>query len=115
MAFDQTLAQRIRSTLADDERLTERRMFGGIAFMIAGNMAVGIVREDLMVRVGPDRHEAALAEPHVRPMDFAGRPSRGIVFVAPPGTASDADLERWIRSGVTVAGSLPPKERAGGA
>ena len=109
MAFDEALAQRVRTILAADARLTERRMFGGVAFMIGGNMAVGIVRDDLMVRVGPDGHDAALAEPHARPMDFAGRPSRGMVYVGPAGTASDADLERWVRTGVAFAGSLPAK------
>jgi TfoX/Sxy family transcriptional regulator of competence genes len=109
MAFDETLAQRIRTILAADARLTERRMFGGVAFMIGGNMAVGIVRDDLMVRVGPDGHDAALAEPHARPMDFGGRPSRGMVYVGPDGTASDVDLERWVQTGVAFAGSLPAK------
>ena len=109
MAFDEALASRVRTLLAGDERLTERRMFGGVAFMVAGNMALGIVREDLMVRVGPAGYDAALARPHARPMDFAGRPSRGIVYVGPGGTSSDADLEGWVASGVTFAGSLPPK------
>ncbi len=109
MAFDETLAQRIRTILAGDDRLTERRMFGGIAFLIAGNMAVGIVRDDLMVRVGPAGHDAALAMPHARPMDLTGRPSRGMVYVGLPGTASDGGLERWVTMGVAFAGSLPAK------
>ena len=109
MAFDEMLATRIRTILAGDARLTERRMFGGIAFMIGGNMAVGIIGGDLMVRVGHERHDAALAEAHVRPMDFAGRPSRGMVYVAPAGTSADADLERWVSTGVEFAGSLPAK------
>jgi TfoX/Sxy family transcriptional regulator of competence genes len=109
MAFDERLAERIRAVLPTAEPVTERRMFGGIAFMIRGNMAVGIIRDDLMVRVGRDAHDEALAQPHVRPMDFAGRPSRGMVFVGPAGTASDAELERWVRTGAAFATSLPAK------
>ena len=109
MAYDERLAERIRAILTTEEPVTERRMFGGIAFMIRGNMAVGIIRDDLMVRVGASAHDHALAQPHVRPMDIAGRPSRGMVFVGPAGTASDPDLERWVRSGAAFATSLPAK------
>jgi TfoX/Sxy family transcriptional regulator of competence genes len=84
-------------------------MFGGIAFMLEGNMAVGIVGDELMVRLDPADAERALAEPHVRPMDFTGKPMRNMVFVAPSGTASDADLAAWVDAGADHAASLPPK------
>ena len=109
MAYDERLAERIRGALAGRPAVTERKMFGGIAFMVGGNMAVGVVRDDLMVRVGSEAHEGALSQPHVREMDFAGRPMRGMVYVAPPGVESDADLDRWVEAGADYAGSLPPK------
>jgi TfoX/Sxy family transcriptional regulator of competence genes len=109
MAFDETLAERVRAALTGRADLGERKMFGGIAFMVAGNMAVGIVGEDLMVRLGPEDAERALAEPHVRPMDFTGRPMKNIVFVGPLGTASDEDLAGWVDAGADYAASLPPK------
>lgn len=78
-------------------------------FMVGGNMACGIVRDDLMVRVGPERHEAALAEPHTRPMDFAGRPMKGMVYVAPEGCKTAAALARWVGASVDYAVTLPSK------
>jgi|SRR6187549_55680 len=109
MAFDEPLAERVREALAGRADLSERRMFGGIAFMVAGNMAVGIVGDDLMVRLDPEDAERALAEPHVRPMDFTGRPARNMVFVDAEGTASDEDLAAWVDAGTDYASSLPPK------
>src|SRR5262245_32154189 len=109
MAYDEGLAQRIRELLDEETALAEKRMFGGVAFLVGGNMAVGIVKDELMVRVGPEAHAAALAEPHVRPMDFTKRPMKGFVFVAPPGFEDDADLARWVSRGVRVAASLPRK------
>lgn len=103
MAYDEGLANRIRTALGSRDDVAERKMFGGIAFMVAGRMACGVIHDDLMVRVGADRHEAALAEPHTRPMDFTGRPMRGMVYVEPAGVASDADLARWVERAVTVA------------
>ena len=78
-------------------------MFGGLTFMVAGKMACGVVHDDLMVRVGPDGHDSASGEPHTRPMEFTGRPLRGMVCVDPAGVASDADLARWVDRGVRVA------------
>jgi TfoX/Sxy family transcriptional regulator of competence genes len=109
MAYDEALAERIRGALAGRDGLTERKMFGGIAFMLNGNMACGIVGDDLMVRVGADGHDDALAQPHARPMDFAGRPMRGMIYVAPAGIEADANLQRWVDRGAAFAGSLPPK------
>lgn len=86
-------------------------MFGGIAFMVAGNMACGVIGEDLMVRLGPEDAERALAEPHVRPMDFTGRPMKTTVYVDAEGTASEADLGGWVDAGADYAASLPPKSK----
>ncbi len=107
MAYDEALAARIRSVLAERGDVTEQKMFGGIAFMIGGRMAVGVVSDDLMVRVGPDAHDEALARPHVRPMDFTGRPMRGFVYVAPAGVADDPELQRWVEAGASFAASQP--------
>ena len=109
MAYDEGLAERIRGLLEERDGVAEKRMFGGLAFLVGGNMAVGIVKEELMVRVGPEAHAAALAEPHARPMDFTKRPMRGFVFVAPAGFEEDADLARWVGRGVRFAASLPRK------
>lgn len=108
MAFDEALAERVRDVLAARPELSERRMFGGIAFMLAGNMCCGVIGEDLMVRLGADG-EAALAEPHTRPMDFTGRPMKSTIYVDPEGTADDAELARWVEAGAEYAASLPPK------
>jgi TfoX/Sxy family transcriptional regulator of competence genes len=109
MAYDEALAERIRRALAGRDAVTERKMFGGIAFMLGGNMACGVIRDDLMVRVGPDAHDEAVAEPHVRPMDFAHRPMRGMVYVEPAGVRLDKDLARWVDAGAAMAASLPAK------
>jgi TfoX/Sxy family transcriptional regulator of competence genes len=109
MAYDEGLAQRIREMLAERTDTLEMRMFGGIAFLLRGNMAVGVVKEDLMVRVGPEAYEDLVGQPYARPMDFTHRPLKGFVYVAPEGVESDADLRRWIERGVAFANSLPAK------
>jgi TfoX/Sxy family transcriptional regulator of competence genes len=109
MAFDEALAGRVRDLLAPRADLSERKMFGGIAFMVGGNMAIGVIGNDLMVRLDPLDAERALAEPHVRPMDFTGKPAKGMVFVDSAGTASDDDLASWVDAGADFASSLPPK------
>ena len=109
MAYDEGLAERIRGILADRHDVSERKMFGGIAFMIRGHMSVGIVKEDLMVRVGPEEHEELVRQPHARPMDFTGRPMKGFLYVASPGLDADEDLERWVGYGLKHAMSLPAK------
>ena len=107
MAYDEALAERVRAELAGEEGLTERRMFGGIAFMIAGNMAVGVREDELMVRLGDV--EDALAQPHVRQSMMGERPMKGMVVVAPEGVETDEQLGAWIGRGAAVARSLPPK------
>jgi hypothetical protein len=89
--------------------VTERKMFGGIGFMVGGNMAVGVSGDDLMVRVDPVEHEAFLAREGVRVFDLSGRPMKGWLLVGPEATGTEAGLSRWIDRGVTFAGSLPPK------
>jgi len=110
MTFDQGLAERIRDVLGEDRDVTERRMFGGLCFMCAGHMALGIVGDELMVRVGPDGWPEALDRPHAREMDFTGRSMKGMVFVADEGFADDDDLREWISRATTFARSLPPRD-----
>ncbi|MEZ4664512.1 MAG: TfoX/Sxy family protein [Caldilineaceae bacterium] len=108
MAFDDGLAQRVRETLLDHDTV-EKKMFGGLAFMLHGNMCCGIVGDALMVRVGKEGYADALAQPHARPMDFTGRPMKGMVYVDAAGLESDAELAAWVERGATYALSLPPK------
>lgn len=110
MAYDEGLAERIREALGATRSIGERRMFGGLAFMWNGHMFVGILGETLMARVGPEHYERALAQPHVRRMDFTGRPMKGYVFVDPPGFARDADLAEWVRRCLDFVKTLPPKK-----
>ena len=109
MAYDEQLAERLRTALAGREGLSERRMFGGLGFMLNGNMCCGLTADALMVRVGPDRFPEALDQPHARPMDFTGRPMKGMVYVDPAGYATDDDLAAWVGRGVAFAATLPPK------
>ena len=109
MAYSEDLAGRVRDLLAGHEGLTEKKLFGGIAFFIQGNMCCGVTKDDLVVRVGPEGSEAALAQPGARLMDFTGRPLRGFVYVGPDGHRSDEALEKWLERGVDFALSLPAK------
>jgi TfoX/Sxy family transcriptional regulator of competence genes len=115
MAYDEGLAERIRDVLVDERGITEKKMFGGIAFLLDGKMFVGIVKDDLMVRVGPDHYAASLKRAHVRPMDFTGKPMAGYVYVAPAGLTDDEELERWVRLAAKFAATLKasaPSRRA---
>ncbi|HEX4806149.1 MAG TPA: TfoX/Sxy family protein [Conexibacter sp.] len=110
MAYDEDLAERIRLLLrAERDAVGERKMFGGIAFMVDGHMCVGVIGQDLMARLGEDAADAALDEPHTRPMDFTGRPMRNMVYVAPAGTATDAALRDWIRRALAFVDTLPAR------
>jgi TfoX/Sxy family transcriptional regulator of competence genes len=109
MAYDEAVAGRIRKALAGATNVVEKRMFGGIAFMVRGNMCCGVIGDRLMLRVGPGGYEAALSQPHARPMDFTGRPMKGMVYVEPAGFASPGDLKAWIRKAMAFTLSLPAK------
>ena len=109
MAYDETLAERIRPSLSDHSGLSERKMFGGLAFMLSGNMCCCVTEHGLMVRVGPDAYADALAQPHAGLMDLTGRPMKGWVLVQLEGLASDAALSQWVQRGAEFAATLPPK------
>jgi TfoX N-terminal domain len=109
VAYDEVLADRVRELLLVREGFSEREMFGGIGFMLAGNMACGVSGDELMVRLGPEEGEKALAEDHVRVFDMTGRPMKGWVLVGPEATASDEGLAGWVDAGADFAASLPPK------
>jgi TfoX/Sxy family transcriptional regulator of competence genes len=108
VAYDENLADRVRAVLPPGAAVTERRMFGGLAFMLSGHMFCGVVKDSLMLRLGPEAAARALDQPHVRPMDFTGRPMKGMVFVDPAGLHGDA-LGQWVGSAADYARCLPPK------
>jgi TfoX/Sxy family transcriptional regulator of competence genes len=110
MAYDQGLAERLRALLDGRTGVTEKAMFGGVCFLLHGKMFVGIVKDELMVRVGEQAHDDAIRRPHARVMDFTGRPMRGYVFVAPEGFEEDDALARWVEQAHAHAGTLPEKK-----
>lgn len=109
MAYDEGVAQRLREGMQEIPGISEKKMFGGIAFMVHGNMCVGVVKDTLMLRVGADRYNEVLKHRHVRKMDFTGKPMTGFVYVDPEGFESDADLEHWINIAYTYVRELPSK------
>jgi TfoX/Sxy family transcriptional regulator of competence genes len=109
MAHDDGPAQRVRDLLQDQAALDEKKMFGGVGFMLGGNMACGVHGDELIVRVGPAAYDGALGQPHARPFDMTGRPMKGWVWVAQDGFDDDADLDAWVQQGVDFALSLPAK------
>jgi TfoX/Sxy family transcriptional regulator of competence genes len=109
MAFDEGVAERIREIFMDRHDVEEKKMFGGIAFMMRGHMCVGVVKDTLMARVGPEQYKAALKLPHAREMDFTGKPLKGFIYVAPKGFESDGDLQQWVSRCEQFVTSLPPK------
>ncbi len=109
MAYDEGLAQRVREAVEGHPLSSEKKMFGGVGFLLGGNMACGVLNEDLIVRVGPDRWAESLERPHVREFDITGRSMKGWVMIGPEGTEDDETLEEWTRLGVGFAGTLPVK------
>jgi TfoX/Sxy family transcriptional regulator of competence genes len=109
MTYDEGLAERIRATMDHLHGVAERKMFGGVAFMMRGHMAAGVVKDELMVRVGPEACDRLIDKPHARAMDFTGRVMKGFLFVEPAGLEKDHDLAHWVGLGVEYALSLPPK------
>jgi TfoX/Sxy family transcriptional regulator of competence genes len=109
MAYNETLADDIRMRIGNHPGITEREMFGGIAFMVHGNMAVGVTGEELMVRVGKDAHDEVVTRPGARIFDMSGRSMRGWVLVSLDAFATDSALDGWIQQGIGYAESLPAK------
>lgn len=109
MAFDEKLGDRIRKKIGRRRGITEKQMFGGLAFLLHGNLCCGVYRNDMIVRVSPEDGTRALTLPNVRPFDITGRPMKGWLFIRPAGLATDAALSKWVEAGLKHAASLPPK------
>jgi TfoX/Sxy family transcriptional regulator of competence genes len=109
MAYDEDLAERVRDALLGREALTERKMFGGIAFMLHGHMCCGVVKDELMVRLSVEEGDRALDGPGTRPMDFTGRPMSGFLFVSPSVLGTDEELQAWVDRAAVFVSGLPPK------
>ena len=110
MAYDEGLAERIRDQLRDQSGVVEKKMFGGVGFMLHGNMACGVNKDDLIVRVGPDNYENLVTRSDTRPFDFTGKPMKCWVMVSAGGYEADESLSDWINQGVEFALSLPAKQ-----
>jgi TfoX/Sxy family transcriptional regulator of competence genes len=111
MAYDERLAQRVREELSGVKGVSERRMFGGLAFLVDGKMCVGVLNDELVVRVGRDRYERALSRTGARPMDFTGRAMTGMVYVSPNGVTRGAGLKAWVEQGLAGAREATPSRR----
>lgn len=109
MAYDEKLASQVREVLKRKRGVSEKKMFGGVCFLVHGHMACGVVGEDLCVRVGPDAYDDALKKPGAREMDFTGRPLKGMVYVGPRGYRRAPSLKVWVEQGLSYVRSLPPK------
>jgi TfoX/Sxy family transcriptional regulator of competence genes len=109
VAYSEELAERMRTALAASRNLEERRMFGGLAFMVNGHMCCGVVGDELMVRVGPDLYQSSLAQPHTREMDFTGKPLQGLVYVGTQGIATERQLGEWVQRGLAFISTLPAR------
>ena len=109
MAFDESLARRIRAVLASKKNIEEKKLFGGVGFLLNGNMLVGVWKNSLIVRVGPDGYEDALLEPHVKEFDITGRPMKGWIMVEPEGVEDDNQLKDWIERAMKFVKLLPSK------
>ena len=109
MTYDDGLAHRLREAVGSRPDVTEEEMFGGLGFLIEGNLCCGVIGDSLVARVGPDAYDDAVEEPHARPFDFTGREMRGWVFVDHPGLASAAALADWVDRAVAFVETLPPK------
>jgi TfoX/Sxy family transcriptional regulator of competence genes len=111
MAFDESLAARIREAVAGKKGVEEKKMFGGIGFLLNGNMLVGVWKDSLIVRLGPAKGDEALKEPHVSEFNITGRSMKGWVLVAPQGVKDDDQLKGWVQRAVEFVGKLPDKEK----
>lgn len=113
MAYDETLAGRIRKILAGNKGFNEKKMFGGLTFMVRGHMCCGVMDDKLVVRIGVDKGRAALRKPHTSRFDFTGKPMNGMVVVRSSGIESDASLRRWVQQAVAFVSALPDKKGTG--
>ncbi|MBV9547023.1 MAG: TfoX/Sxy family protein [Chloroflexi bacterium] len=111
MAYDEALAERIRTVLGERPNVVEKKMFGGITFMVDDQMCCGVLKDDLIVKVGSEGWDEILAQPGVRPFDFSGRPMVGMVYVAPAGVSSDRALRGWIERGLEFLARSPKTTR----
>jgi TfoX/Sxy family transcriptional regulator of competence genes len=111
MAFDETLAERVQQQLARRKNIDGKKMFGGVGFLLNGNMLVGVWKDSLIVRLGPEQGDEALLEPHVKPFDITGRPMKGWVLVQREGVVDDEQLRGWIQRAVKYVGKLPAKDK----
>lgn len=111
MAYDEGLAQRIREQLQEHTDVDEKKMFGGLCFMVSGHMCCGIVGSNLMARVGPEHYPNSLKKEYAREMDFTGKPMKGMVYVAPEGIRTDAELQQWLAPCLYFIASLPKRNR----
>jgi TfoX/Sxy family transcriptional regulator of competence genes len=109
MPFNENLAARIRTALARKKGVEEKKMFGGVGFLLNGNVLVGVWKDSLIVRLGEEEGEAALLEPHVKPFDITGKAMKGWGMVTPEGIEGDDELKAWIRRAVKFVGKLPAK------
>jgi len=109
MAYDLHLADRIRSILDGAVAFSEKKMFGGLTFMVNDHMCCGVLKNDLVLRLTPEDAAAALRRPHTRRMDFSGKPMKAMIYVSPPGTDSDEELTAWVYAAVKIARATPPK------
>lgn len=110
MAYDENLAERARAAIGKRKGVTEKKMFGGIAFLHDGRMFLGVLKDELMARVGPERHKEALQHPGAREMDFTGKPMVGYVFVAPKGHALPGQMATWVGWTLEFVQTLPAKK-----
>jgi hypothetical protein len=111
MAFNEALAERIRHGLVRKKGIEQKKMFGGIGFLLNGNLLVGVWKDSLIVRLGPEEGDEALLEPHVKEFDITGRAMKGWVLVGPEGVEADEELSGWVRRAVKFVGTLPAKEK----
>lgn len=109
MAYDQALAARINSVLSGQRGIEEKKMFGGVGFLLHGNMCCGVHKDSLMVRVDPRHSEAALSDTHVEPFDITGRPMKGWLLIEAAGVDDDRSLRKWIGYALEFVATLPPK------
>lgn len=109
MTYDETLASRIQDILSGQPGLNAKKMFGGVGYLVHGNMACGVHKDMLIVRVGPDAYDESMEYPHTRPFDMTGSAMKGWVMVEPAGFSSEDDLKVWVQTGLDYALSLPPK------